>query len=82
MKDNVCYLFYARPAYRLSEGDVIKLESACPFCLLFNGEIIRQARELYAFDTGACEKRLYNHILHQGFRLHELQSGLPARRAQ
>ncbi|WP_125901051.1 hypothetical protein [Methylobacterium indicum] len=60
---SVAYLFYGKPAYRLNDKDIVKLEAACPFCFIFKAELINKAKAIFAFDTGAFAKRLYSHIL-------------------
>jgi hypothetical protein len=57
------YLFYGRPAYRVSGDGAIKLASACPTCFIFDPALIDQAVSIYAFDTGAFDARLYKHAL-------------------
>ena len=59
----LAYLFYGRPAYRVSGDGTIKVEAACPFCFIFDGALIKNAKAIHAFDTGAFEKRMYKHIL-------------------
>jgi hypothetical protein len=57
------YCFYGKPAYRVSGDGVIKTASACPFCFVFRPDIIKESERIYAFDSGAFEKRMYKHIL-------------------
>lgn len=57
------YLFYGRPAYRLPGEGAIRLEAACPFCFILDGDIAKNATDIFAFDTGAFAKRLYKHAL-------------------
>src|SRR6266478_2411608 len=59
----LAYFFYGRPAYRVSGDGAVKIEAACPFCFVFNASLIDKAKAIFAFDTGAFSKRLYNHIL-------------------
>jgi hypothetical protein len=60
---NLAYFFYGRPAYRVSGDGAIRAEAACPFCFIFKSSLIERARAIFAFDTGAFEKRLYSRIL-------------------
>lgn len=62
---SVAYFFYGRPAYRLTDDGAVKVEAACPFCFIFDPNIIHQAEKIHAFDTGAFAKRLYKHILQE-----------------
>lgn len=57
------YFFYGRPAYRATCDDVIKLEAACPYCFILDKELVRRAHDIFAFDTGAFNARLYKHVL-------------------
>lgn len=53
------YFFYGRPAYRISGDGSIRIEAACPFCFIFEPNLIKSATALHAFDTGAFAKRMY-----------------------
>jgi hypothetical protein len=59
----LAYFFYGRPAYRVSGDGAIKFEAACPYCFIFEPTLIRSAKSIHPFDTGAFEKRLYKHVL-------------------
>jgi hypothetical protein len=59
----LAYFFYGRPAYRVSGDGAIKIEAACPCCFIFNAKLIDKAEAIFAFDTGAFDKRLYKHML-------------------
>lgn len=59
----LAYFFYGRPAYRVGGDGAVKVEAACPYCFIFNSALIKKAKSIYAFDTGAFSKRLYAHIL-------------------
>jgi hypothetical protein len=59
----LAYFFYGRPAYRISGDGAIKVEAACPYCFIFDARLIKKAKSILAFDTGAFERRLYKHIL-------------------
>lgn len=69
------YFFYGRPAYRLMDGTSIKLEASCPFCFIFDGEMIKRARHIHAFDTGAFANRLFNHVLDADFNVDDFSLG-------
>lgn len=62
-KKSLAYLFYGRPAYRVSGDGAIKRAASCPFCFIFSPELIEQAAAIYAFDTGAYAARLYKHSI-------------------
>jgi hypothetical protein len=59
----LAYFFYGRPAYRIGPDDVVKVEAACPYCFIFDPDLIYDSKAILAFDTGAFEKRLYKHIM-------------------
>jgi len=62
-EEPLAYFFYGRPAYRVGEEGVIKVEAACPFCFIFDATLIEKATFIHAFDTGAFERRLYSHTM-------------------
>jgi hypothetical protein len=62
-QDSLAYLFYGRPAYRVSGDGAIRVEAACPFCFIFNSALIEKAKTIFAFDTGAFANRMYSRIL-------------------
>ncbi len=79
-KKLAAYFFYARPAYRLADGAVVKLEAACPFCFILRDELIGRAEAIHAFDTGAFFNRLYAHVLTDDFRVDDYLLGVDAAR--
>lgn len=62
-KEPLAFFFYGRPAYRISGDGAVKVEAACPYCFVFAETLINKANNIYAFDTGAFEKRMYKHVL-------------------
>jgi hypothetical protein len=73
--EKLSYFFYGRPAYRISDSDVIKLEASCPICFIFGADLIKRAREINAFDTGAFAKRLFSHVIDPDFDLSDFSLG-------
>lgn len=71
----LAYFFYGRPAYRYEAGSSVKLESACPFCFIFDPKLLRRARHIYPFDTGAFSARMYNHVLDDDFNIEDFDLG-------
>jgi hypothetical protein len=63
------YFFYGRAAYRVSGDGALKLEATFPFCFVFDPELMKQARKVYPFDTGAFEKRMYVHHLMEEMKI-------------
>ncbi len=71
----LAYFFYGRPAYRYEAGSSVKLESACPFCFIFDPKLLKRARHIYPFDTGAFSARMYNHVLDEDFNIEDFDLG-------
>jgi hypothetical protein len=61
--DTLAYFFYGRPAYRANNDAVVKMEAACPYCFLFSEDVVRRAKKIFAFDSGAYQARMYKHVL-------------------
>jgi len=59
--EKLAYFFYGRPAYRIGAEGAVKVEAACPFCFIFDASLIKRAKSIYAFDTGAFSNRMYKH---------------------
>ncbi len=59
----LAYFFYGRPAYRIGGNGAVKAEAACPYCFIFDSALIKNAKSIHAFDTGAFAQRMYKHIL-------------------
>lgn len=71
----LAYFFYGRPAYRVSGDGTIKIEAACPCCFIFNAKLIERAEAIFAFDTGAFEKRMYKHMLTEEMKVGDFNLG-------
>jgi hypothetical protein len=78
--ESLAYFFYGRPAYRVGSDAVVKLEGACPFCFIFEPELIHDAAAIHAFDTGAFENRLYKHVLTDEMNIEDFLLERDARR--
>jgi hypothetical protein len=74
------YFFYGRPAYRVSGDGAIKVEAACPYCFVFSAALISKAKAIFAFDTGAFDKRLYKHILMDEMNVEDFSLGTASER--
>jgi hypothetical protein len=61
-EEALAYFFYGRPAYRVGGDGAVKVEAACPYCFVFNAALINKAKAIFAFDTGAFDRRLYKRI--------------------
>jgi hypothetical protein len=75
------YCFYGRPAYRVGGDGAVKQEALCPYCFIFSPDLIKRAREIHAFDTGAHGKRLFSHILADEFSVSDFSLGRESKRA-
>jgi hypothetical protein len=69
------FFFYGRPAYRVADSSVIKLEASCPHCFIFRERLIERSNQIYAFDTGAFGARLYRHVLDDDFNAEDFRIG-------
>lgn len=67
------YLFYGRAAYRIAGDNVTKIEAACPCCFVFDSSLLTDADSIYAFDTGAFDKRLYKHVLIEDMKVEDFR---------
>ncbi|OJU18793.1 MAG: hypothetical protein BGN84_06010 [Afipia sp. 62-7] len=67
----LAYFFYGRPAYRVGGDGAVKVEASCPYCFIFDSALISKAKNIFAFDTGAFEKRLYKHHLSEEMKTHD-----------
>lgn len=65
------FFFYGRPAYRVNQDKVIKLEVSCPYCFIFSPTLISRANKFYAFDSGAFGARMYSHVLDDEFNIED-----------
>ncbi len=75
------YCFYGRPAYRVGGDGAVKQEALCPYCFIFSPDLIKRAREIHAFDTGAHGNRLFSHILADEFSVTDFSLGRDTKRA-
>lgn len=66
---SAAYFFYGRPAYRVAGDEVVKMEAACPYCFVFDQNLINRAAAINAFDSGAFEARMYKHVLIEEFQV-------------
>lgn len=71
LKETYAFFFYGRPAYRVGNSDVVKLEVACPYCFLFSPRLLKRANKFYAFDTGAFGNRLFGHVVDEDFKVQD-----------
>lgn len=68
--EELLYLFYGRPAYRVgSEVEPTKFNFFFPVCILLNPECIKVVKRLYPFDSGAFATNLYSEYMHKNFNL-------------
>jgi hypothetical protein len=70
-EEPLAYFFYGRPAYRVGPDEVVKVEAACPYCFVFDDALIHEAKAIFAFDTGAYERRLYAHTMTEEMKVED-----------
>lgn len=59
------YLFYGRPAYRLSETNkATSLPAFLPVCIVLDSRAITNPKRIAPFDTGAFSKQLFAKHMH------------------
>lgn len=73
--EDILYTFYGRAAYRVAGDGVIRNESLSPVCLVFNGELIKRAKNIFPFDTGAYKNRMYKHHFGDELKLDDYSIG-------
>lgn len=71
----LAYFFYGRPAYRVAGDGAVKMAAACPFCFIFDPEVIERANGVHAFDTGAFAKRMYKHVMLDEMKVSDFSLG-------
>lgn len=71
LNESYAFFFYGRPAYRVGNSEVVKLEVACPYCFLFHPRLLKRANKFYAFDTGAFGNRLFDHVVDEDFEVQD-----------
>jgi len=62
------YTFYGRASYRVTGDGAIKSAALCPVCFVLNPDLMDRSKQVYPFDTGAYDARLFKH--HVGNELH------------
>ena len=53
----------------------LELKLACPFCFVFDAQMIKTAKAIYAFDTGAFGKRMYKNYLEEEMHVEDFNPG-------
>jgi hypothetical protein len=71
LKGSYAFFFYGRPAYRVGNSNVVKLEVSCPYCFIFNPKLLKRANKFFAFDTGAFGNRLFSHVVDDDFDVND-----------
>ncbi len=72
-KRPLSYFFYGRPAFRVKGDGPIKIESACPVCFVFQPNLIDKAANLFPFDTGAFQARMYKSSVMEEMKVEDFQ---------
>lgn len=61
MKEARAYMFYGRAAYRIGSEKTVPFEAFCPFCFVFDGALVKRAKTIIPFDTGAYHRRIFKY---------------------
>lgn len=65
--ERVLFLYYGRPAYRLSSStEPTSYNFFLPVCLILSPDAVNSPRRVFPFDTGALEDGLFSGSLHPG----------------
>ena len=75
-KENLLYFFYARPAYRSKDDEVVSSESLLPVVFIVKPTEV-DIKRAYPFDTGAYSRYVPTHLPESGNRIdYELPNDL------
>lgn len=65
--ENILYLFYGRPAYRVAaDASATRLRAALPVCFVLDRKCINNERRIFPFDSGAFINGMYDAYRHPG----------------
>jgi hypothetical protein len=65
--EDLLYLFYGRPAYRVAQGKASRSDNVyMPVCLILKPELVQAPKRIYPFDTGAFDGGYFAPYLHEG----------------
>lgn len=68
-KEDLSYLFYGRPAYRVTDDAPISIDANAPVVLLLGSNLIEQAERVFPFDSGAFAAGRYSKWLNKRMKL-------------
>lgn len=71
-REELLYLFYGRPAFRLQDEERGKPGSS-PVVLLFDNDIVGNGRRIFPFDTGAFQLKMFKHQIHPRMQLADFE---------
>lgn len=67
-KENLLYLFYGRPAYRVgADTGKTSLNVFYPICILLKHDCLKTAERVYPFDSGAFDSGFFDDHMHKKF---------------
>ena len=78
-REDLTYLFYGRPAYRVnSGGDPTSLRHHFPVCLVFDPSFEVEPKRVFPFDSGAFFDGAYSDHMHPGMSIDDflIETGL------
>ena len=64
-KEDIVYLFYGRPAYRVEDSTKSSLEHNWPIVFVFEPEKLKDIKAIFPFDTGAFFFKLYERFFNK-----------------
>jgi hypothetical protein len=77
-KEDLCYFFYGKPAYRIRSGGdaATRILGNAAVCFLFDLSLMPRVHRAFAFDTGAYFGERYDDFLPDGMKMDDF--GLPS----
>jgi hypothetical protein len=60
--ENLLYLFYGKPSYRVNKTEPSKLNFFYPICIVIEPRIQNQIKRIYPFDSGAFDGFYKSHL--------------------
>jgi hypothetical protein len=74
--ENLVYLFYGRPGYRIGARSLSRSDYAfLPVCFVFKATAVTEIARIYPFDTGAYTAELFQQFLHPRMTLNAFSLG-------
>jgi hypothetical protein len=71
--EDLVYLFYGRPAYRVKQSQNQSLEFEWPIVLIFKPDCVSSIKRVFPFDSGAFGKGLYQEYFSSKSQIEDFQ---------